>query len=69
MAIEVIEEKVEMPAINERRFKCTCNNGNVNSYWYVYDSLNENKRVGKGTFKDMTFRCLHLNKNYYRSLI
>ena len=68
MIIEVIREEIEMPKTNERRFRYTCNNGNINSYWYVYDTNNQNKRVGKGSFNDMAFRCLHLNKNYYRAL-
>jgi len=68
MAIEVIKEQIEMPEINERRFRYTCNKGNINSYWYVTDTMNENKRVGKGKFEDMAFRCLHLNKNFYRAL-
>jgi len=67
MAIEVIEEAIEMPSIENRRYKYTCNNGNINSYWFVYDTLDNNKRVGKGIYEDMAFRCLHLNKNYYRS--
>ena len=68
MIIEVIREEIEMPKTNERRFRYTCNNKNINSYWYVYDTLNNDKRVGKGRFDDMAFRCLHLNKNYYRAL-
>ena len=68
MAIEVIKEQIEMPVTNERRFRYTCNNGNINSYWYVYDTMFNSKRVGKGNFEDMIFRCLHLNKNHYRVL-
>jgi hypothetical protein len=68
MAIEVIKGKVDMPKTTDRRFKYTCNNGNINSYWYVYDSMNNNKRLAKGKFEDMAFHCLVLNKNYYRSL-
>ena len=69
MALEVIKEKVEMPECNERRFRYTCNNGNINSYWYIYDTMDNDKRVCKGGFNDMLFRCLCLNKNYYRSLV
>ena len=68
MAIEVIREKVEMPKTNERRFRYTCNNGNIDSYWYVYDTGNKNGRVSKGKFNDMAFRCMCLNKIHYRAL-
>lgn len=68
MAIEVIIGEIEMPGIYERRFRYTCNNGNINSYWYVYDTMDNDRRVSKGKFEDMAFRCLHLNKNYYRIL-
>jgi hypothetical protein len=66
--IEVIKEKIKMPQTNERRFIYTCKNGNINGKWYVIDTMNENKEVGNGGFEDMAFRCLHLNKNYYRAL-
>jgi len=69
MAIEVILENVEMPSTLERRYRYTCNNGNINSYWYIYDTHNNDKRVTKGTFDDIVFRCYHLNKNYYRDNI
>ena len=39
MAIEVILENVEMPSTLERRYRYTCNNGNINSYWYIYDTV------------------------------
>ena len=68
MAIKVITEKVEMPKTNERRFRYTCNNGNIDSYWYTYDTMQENKRMRKGKFNDMAFLCLQLNKNYYSAV-
>lgn len=69
MSIEVVKEKVEMPPIQDRRFKYTCNNGNINSYWYVYDTMYDNDRMGKGKFEEMAFLCLQLNKNYYRGTL
>ena len=54
-----------MPKINERRFRYACNKGNINSYWFVYGTMNNDKRAGIGKFQDIAFRCLHLNKNYY----
>lgn len=67
MAIEVITEKIQMPNISERRYKYTCNNGNINSFWYVYDAFYDNKIIKKGKYQDMAFLCLHLNKNFYRN--
>lgn len=66
MAIQVIKEQISMPDIDKRRYRFTCYRGNINSHWYVYDTMNENIQVGKGKFEDMAFRCLHLNKNFYR---
>ncbi len=68
MSIEVFLGEVIMPPIEKRRFRYTANNKNINSYWYIYDTLNNDKRVSKGTFQDIQFRCLYLNKNYYRDL-
>jgi hypothetical protein len=64
--IEISLEHVEMPEINKRRFQYTANKGNINSFWYITDTTT-NKRVGKGTFQDMQFRCYYLNKNFYKN--
>lgn len=65
MAIKVITDKVEMPKSNECKFRYTCNNGNIDSYWYVYDRDDEETKLRKGSFKDMAFLCHQLNKNFY----
>lgn len=65
MTIKVITEKVSMPKINDRKFRYTCNNGNIDSYWFVYSDNDKKNKLQKGKFDDMAFLCLQLNKNYY----
>lgn len=52
----------------KKRFTIGANNGNINSYWFIEDKLQESKRIDKGSYKNMVFKCYHLNKNYYREV-
>lgn len=63
--IEILQKKVEMPSTEKRKFRRTCNRGNIDSWWFIYEEGSEDKILSKGTFEDMTFRCYYMNKNYY----
>lgn len=65
--IEVSLNYVEMPEIEIRIFQYMANKGNINSFWYIVDK-ETNKRISKGKFEDIQFKCYYLNKNYYKQL-
>ena len=59
--IEVSLEHVEMPEIKNRKFQYTANKDNINSFWYIIDT-ETNKRVSKGKFEDIQFKCHYLSE-------
>lgn len=59
--IKIIIEQVEMPPLEERRFKKDCKNNK----WFVIDTHNENTIRYKGKFEDVCLAWHNLNKEHY----
>jgi len=60
--IEIITEKVEMPAINDRRYQKDFKNNR----YMVIDTQDNSVRY-KGSYEDVVLACHNLNKGFYKS--
>ena len=62
MTIEIITPQVDMPPLNERRYKYEAKNNK----WWVIDTDNENKIIYKGGYENVMIACHNLNKKHYQ---
>jgi hypothetical protein len=69
MSIEIRLDNVDMPSINEQRYRKICDHTKFSEPWHVLDThTNTVVYKGKGKFENVTLACHNLNKNYYREL-
>ena len=64
--IEIIIQKVEMPDINDRRFKKDPKDMNGRK-WTVTDTV-QKRIIYTGKFEEASLICHNLNKKFYKEL-
>ena len=62
--IEIIIDKVDMPAYLDRVFQKLSKNSRD---WYVVDTRDK-KTVYSGSYEDCSLACHNLNKKFYKEL-